>query len=311
MTELLISVITPSYNCAEFIAEAIESVLSQGYENFEHIVCDGGSTDQTLAVLSNYPHLKVVSEPDKGLYDANNKGINLAQGDIITILNADDIIQPGVFAAAISMFESDSEIEMVSGTAKFFEYVADGTVLEDQPETPPILKSANADEMARIFCHLLKAAPYINSRFFKKCLVERVGSFSLDYPISGDREFMLRVVLCGANDHPLDMTSYAYRRHAGSLTMDNASSNRGRIAVEHMEMALQFMPQVNSLSMMKCLRHWHTREAYKLIRILLKEMKIKDGFSTYLKALSVDGWWPLRAIFLGPWKIYKKVTKKL
>ncbi len=69
----LISIITPCLNRAEFIAEAVESVLSQDYPNVEHIIMDGGSTDGTLEVLKRYPHLRVVSEPDEGMYTAINK----------------------------------------------------------------------------------------------------------------------------------------------------------------------------------------------------------------------------------------------
>ena len=70
-----ISVITPCLNGERYIADAIDSVLRQGYPNYEHIVIDGASTDATLAVLQRYPHLIVVSEPDRGSHEAMNKGI--------------------------------------------------------------------------------------------------------------------------------------------------------------------------------------------------------------------------------------------
>ena len=142
-----------------------------------------------------------------------------------------------------------------------------------------------------------------------KTLIERIGDFSLGYPISSDREFMLRVVLAGVRDHELGMLSYAYRRHPGSLTMDTEKSNRGPIAIEHMNMALDFMRQVNSPDMIKCLRHWHTREAYKLIRVYLAKIKIGYAFSVLVTALKIDPWWFLRAAALRPYKTYMKLVK--
>ncbi len=97
MSDLKISVITPSYNQGEFIKDTIESVLAQNYPNFEHIVIDGGSTDNTVQILQSYPHLKWVSEKDRGQTDALNKGLALSSGDIIAWINSDDWYAPNTF----------------------------------------------------------------------------------------------------------------------------------------------------------------------------------------------------------------------
>ncbi|MDX2476604.1 MAG: glycosyltransferase, partial [Gammaproteobacteria bacterium] len=88
-----ISVITVVFNAVETIEDTIKSVIDQDYDDIEHIIIDGGSTDGTLDVVNCYKdHLaKVVSEPDNGIYDAMNKGIALASGNIIGFLNADDL----------------------------------------------------------------------------------------------------------------------------------------------------------------------------------------------------------------------------
>jgi len=85
-----ISIITPSLNQGDFIRDAIESVLAQNDPCFEHIVVDGGSTDDTVAILESYPHLRWVSEPDRGQSDAVNKGVHMATGEIIGSINSDD-----------------------------------------------------------------------------------------------------------------------------------------------------------------------------------------------------------------------------
>src|SRR5580658_5298290 len=96
---LKISVVTPSFNSASTLREPLESVRRQDYPHVEHIVMDGGSTDGTLAILKEYPHLQWVSEKDEGHFHAMNKGVLRATGDIVYILNADDCVRPGVFLA--------------------------------------------------------------------------------------------------------------------------------------------------------------------------------------------------------------------
>src|SRR5258707_14825723 len=92
MQDLKISVITGVYNAQNTIAKCIESILKQSFKNVQYIIVDGGSTDDTLKIIEKYRHQidLIVSEPDKGVYDAMNKGITLATGDIVGTLNADD-----------------------------------------------------------------------------------------------------------------------------------------------------------------------------------------------------------------------------
>ncbi len=81
------------------IGQAVGSVIKQNYFPVEHIIVDGGSTDGTLDLLAQFPHLKVVSGPDNGMYDALNKGLKLAHGEIIGFLNTDDLYAPGALEA--------------------------------------------------------------------------------------------------------------------------------------------------------------------------------------------------------------------
>ncbi len=109
---LKLSIITPSLNSADTIERAIQSVLAQKVDNFEHIIVDGGSEDETMEILRRYPHLKWVSEPDRGKVHAMNKGFARASGDIIGYLNARDYYHDGAFDAVLPFFARGSEIVM-------------------------------------------------------------------------------------------------------------------------------------------------------------------------------------------------------
>lgn len=110
-----------SLNRAGMISTAIESVLAQNDPSVEHIIVDGASSDGTAEVLARYGHLRVVSEPDGGVYEALNKGIALARGEIIGQLNSDDFYEPETFGRVIELFRERPEIDAVSAGANVLE----------------------------------------------------------------------------------------------------------------------------------------------------------------------------------------------
>lgn len=107
MNEPLVTVVTPALNAARFLEENIRSILAQTYPRIEHIVVDGGSTDDTLEILERYRHIRWISEPDAGQSDALNKGLALATGEIIGWLNADDFYLPHAAECAVRVLEDD------------------------------------------------------------------------------------------------------------------------------------------------------------------------------------------------------------
>lgn len=110
-----ISIVTASFNSINTIAETIESVRTQDYPNWEHLVMDGGSKDGTLEILKKYPHLQWVSEKDEGHYHAMNKGIERSTGEIINILNADDCLTPGALRKVGEAFETHPDWDALFG----------------------------------------------------------------------------------------------------------------------------------------------------------------------------------------------------
>jgi glycosyltransferase involved in cell wall biosynthesis len=114
-----ISVVTTSYNQGAFIGETIESVLAQNYPNVEHIVVDGMSTDDTVAVLSRYDHLRIIRERDKGAADAINKGFRVATGDIWCFLNSDDTLLPSALHRVAREIDPAAGRHVVMGRCRY------------------------------------------------------------------------------------------------------------------------------------------------------------------------------------------------
>jgi len=119
-----ITIVTPSFNQGQYIEETIQSVLTQNYHNFEHIIIDGKSTDTTLEVLHKYPHLSWISEPDKGQSDALNKGFKMAKSEWVLWLNADDILLPGAIRKYSNASAIHPKTDVIHGHMQFF---MDGT----------------------------------------------------------------------------------------------------------------------------------------------------------------------------------------
>jgi glycosyltransferase involved in cell wall biosynthesis len=110
-----ISIVTPTFNGIATLRETIESVLGQDYKNWEHIVIDGGSTDGTVDLVRSYPHLQWISEKDRGHYDAMNKGIGRASGDVVAVLNADDVYRPKTLSKVAAAFAKHPEWDALFG----------------------------------------------------------------------------------------------------------------------------------------------------------------------------------------------------
>jgi glycosyltransferase involved in cell wall biosynthesis len=129
----LVSVVTPSLNQGRFLEQAIASVLEQDYPRIEHIVVDGGSTDETIEILRAHPHLRWVSEPDSGQASAINKGFRMAHGTIFGWLNADDFYLPGAISAAVQALLA-SDCAFVHGG--WVQVAEDGTVMREVKVVP-------------------------------------------------------------------------------------------------------------------------------------------------------------------------------
>ncbi|MEQ9642624.1 MAG: glycosyltransferase family 2 protein [Alphaproteobacteria bacterium] len=220
-----LTIITPCLNAATYIAEAVDSVAAQLPDDGEHLVIDGASTDDTLAILGRYPHLAVISHPDDGLYHALNEGIEQAQGEIIGFLNADDTYPPGTLAAVLEAFDETPDLDAVCGHA---ETVEDGRRIQyrrlktERGWWPP---------------ELMFGAPCLNARFFRTSFVREVGPFSPRYRLAADREWLLSAARSVRRAGHLERPTITYRVHPGSKTLAPGAAARPAIVAQHLAIA--------------------------------------------------------------------------
>ena len=179
---MLISIVTPTFNSAEKIRRNIQSVISQTYQNFEHIIVDNLSSDNTLLIIRDLykeasleNRLKIISEKDDGISDAFNKGIQAANGNIIGILNSDDTYYDNqVFQKVIEAFENPG-ILFIHGNIYF-----------DDP-----LYGSNIRKP--LLCPVTEAMPYNHpSMFLRKSVYEKYGAFNINYRYAMDYELIIR-----------------------------------------------------------------------------------------------------------------------
>lgn len=179
-----ISIITVCYNRKSTIEKAIKSVLEQNYSDIEYIIIDGNSIDGTKEIIENYRD-KVshfISEPDKGMYDAINKGLQLATGDVIGLMHSDDeFYDKNVLDRIVSRFNSDSTIEGVYGDGVY--------VSNDQEERLIRDRVGGIFSIKKIKKGWLPLHPTV---YLKKSIIDKNGLYNLDFKIASDTEFLLR-----------------------------------------------------------------------------------------------------------------------
>ncbi len=212
-----ITIVTPSYNQARYVGETIESVLAQDYPDVEHIVIDGGSADGTLDVLAHYPHLRVVSEPDRGHADAVNKGFRLATGRIWGFLNSDDTLAPGALRRVAQEVDPAAGRHVVMGRCRFV----------DERGRPTGIEHPSQFESHRRVLEVWKGhtipqpAVFWTPEVWARCgpMDETLRTAWIDYDLFCRFSRRYRF-------HPVDQVFAQYRLHAESKTEGKTEADR-------------------------------------------------------------------------------------
>lgn len=208
----LVSVVIPSYNHAQFIAEAIESVLSQDYARIEVAVVDDGSTDGTPAIVANYPAVRYLAQENRGLAAARNAGLALCSGELVVFLDADDRLLPGAIATGARVLAGNPSLGFTAGYSRFI--TREGI---PQSTSQPVRSGDDA------YVALLRRNSIRNPAMvmFRRDVVDEVGGFDSAVDACADYELYLRI----SRDHPVafhDQVVAEYRKHGANMSDDSA-----------------------------------------------------------------------------------------
>lgn len=259
-----VSIITISYNSEKTIESTIKSVVDQPINNLEYIIIDGVSTDGTLDIVGKYEdeRFKVVSEKDSGISDAFNKGIKLSTGDVIGIINSDDMLIENALSIVEEVFETNPEIDVVHGNViRFTNSINDGYELKP---------CTDLDRMKSTFL-LNHPATFVRKRAY-----EKFGLFDLDYKYAMDYELISKMYFGGAKflyiDKPLtafreggvsdQKFSQAMKEHKKIAERNGASSIEIASYSWKLYMRRYILKVVKSLNIEKTLRKYIKKQNY-------------------------------------------------
>jgi glycosyltransferase involved in cell wall biosynthesis len=208
--EPLVSIVTPSYNQAQYLEETIRSVLTQDYPRVEYIVIDGGSTDGSLDIIKKYADRISywVSEKDKGQTDALNKGFAASHGSILAWLNSDDTYKPGAIRAAVEYLSRHPQVGMVYGDLDFID--ENGKVVGKFPAAQTDLK-----RLRKGYVHIPQPAAFFRAEHWKKVApLDDTFYFAMDY------DLWVRLARVTELQYLPGETWANFRLHAGGKTIN-------------------------------------------------------------------------------------------
>lgn len=205
MTYPMISIVTPSLNQGQYLERCIQSVLQQQYPNFEHIIVDAGSEDETPTVLRKYAHLRWLSEPDSGQAQGINKGFAMARGEIMAWLNSDDEYNPGVFFDVAEAAERTHREHVIVGGVELTHQGVSLRVMKNRPRS--------------FFRFLNPWIPHTNISqpgvFFPRSVLQNVGHLDERLHYVMDYDLLCRLLKKGTAFQLLDKVFAKYNLHSG------------------------------------------------------------------------------------------------
>ena len=216
-----ISIVTPSLNQGRFLGEALESVRLQGYPCVEHLILDGGSTDETIAMLQTldghgqWPHVRWMSGPDGGQSDALNRGFAQAKGDIVGWLNSDDRYRPGCFEHIVKAFAENPDVDVFYG---------DFTIMDQNGSVVRVRREIGFNPFILLYHRVL----YIPtpSTFFRRRVFDEGYRLNRDLHYAMDYEFFLRLAEADYRIQHIPHVIADFRLHpeSKSCSMDGTQS---------------------------------------------------------------------------------------
>lgn len=220
MEKIKISIVTITYNSEKTLEETINSIKAQNYENLEYIIVDGGSKDKTLEIVEKHSDVvtKVISEPDEGISDAFNKGVAMAEGELVGIINSDDLLFEGALDRLAEAYDGKTDV-----------YYGNIMVCDEQGNNLHILKSyENLSGLPYNFCIAHPAT------FVTKEAYNRYGVFRKELRCAMDYDLLLRYYKAGAQFKYIDCNLATYRTGGVNMKMRKRTIKEVRdISVYH------------------------------------------------------------------------------
>ena len=270
----MISVITPVYNGERFIESCIKVVINQSCLNFEHIIIDGGSTDQTVEIIKQYAHkhshIHWISEKDQGQSDAMNKGIAIAKGEILAILNVDDFYEPNVLNRISELFKELPEPSLLVGNCNV--WVNDGK-----------LKFVNKPSKLKLTELLLgfnvnQYPSNPSAYFYHTSLHQKIGHYKVEEHYVMDVDFLFRAIQVATVKY-VNETWGNFREIEGTKTVNDGKSGQGYYRME------------------------------RLVRAYQKELPLRQRWQVTTKYKFYKTWRRIRYFSKNPQKLISKITK--
>ena len=222
-SKTLVSIITPSWNSEAFLEQTILSVINQAYKNVEHIIVDGGSTDGTLEIVRKYEKniTHWISEPDEGMYQAINKGMVCAKGQIVAYLNSDDLYYPNTISKIVDLFNAHADVDLIYGNLDF--------ISEDK-------KRLFTQKYPRFNWERFVSSEYAligqPAAFWRRELAKKTGPFDETMRMAADFDFFIRAGAAGRTMHVDDVLA-AFRVHPKSLTSSQIALGKEEVVRIH------------------------------------------------------------------------------
>lgn len=258
------SIITICYNSEKTIERTIKSVLAQTYKNYEYIIVDGASKDGTLEIVKRFElqfdgRLKWKSEPDKGIYDAMNKGINMATGDVIGIVNSDDWLEADAMNIVAKAIEKNGNERNTLYCGDIVFHYNNGEQKRMNANIPLFKKNARLWIMNGI------RHP---ATFVPREVYDRIGSFNAKMRLSADQDFILRCYFQGVKFYHINKV--LSNMAAGGLSTDNT-----RVSLEASIHDRKIMLDENNIHGIKRLWLWYTWRFMVVLSRLSKSIRKK------------------------------------
>jgi len=264
-----ITVITVCYNAQDTIEDTIKSVQAQKYKNLEYIIIDGASTDKTFEIIDKYKDVvtKLVSEPDSGVYNAMNKGINQATGDLLFFLNADDVFINELVIEQFANFAKKNPAGLLLGDVIMLDKYSGAIFNEKQPFVDNIL--------------LFKSTVFHPATFFRKEVFEKYGQFNEENKIVSDYEWFLNYFVKNNGD-------FAYLNKPVTLFSLGGLSSNEKWATLHEEERSMAIKRYFSAKQIKTFNFLIKHFSRKMNKIPFRKHLVKIGINRIYYKHEVD-----------------------